>query len=301
MSDPCHPSDAPGGSDGHQWLFRTLHNNQLVYNATWEDPRIDRELLGIDSDSEVVAITSAGCNILDMLLDRPKAIHAVDLNPRQNLLLELKVALIRAGDFWDLFQFFGIGSHPERDAVLERLRPHLRPEALDHWRTHVSMFSPRGWRPSFYWKGTAGLAASLIWLALAILRVRLRALALDQFDARTLDCCPNYLRREHQEILASHLSRITCHTTSISNFLREHPGSYSHYVLLDHQDWLAWKDPVGLREEWDLVLANSRPGTRILLRSAGLDCRFIPGPIQTRLRFRPDLTEPLHRRDRVGT
>ncbi len=384
MSDSCHPADASDGSEVHQWLFRTLHCSQLVYNATWEDPRIDRELLGLGPDSEVVAITSAGCNILDMLLDRPRAIHAVDINPRQNFLLELKMALIQAGKFWDLFQLFGIGSHPERNAVLERLRRHLSPKALEYWRDHVSMFSPHGLRPSFYWKGTAGLAASLIWMALAVLRVRVRALALAQFDARTLeeqraifacaepylwtswmdsifrhpalmsllgvppaqvrliaashpgglsgyvrdkfrhvmtevpapenyfwrvyttgsytlDCCPNYLRREHQETLAGHLSRIRCHTTSIARFLREHPGSYSHYVLLDHQDWLAWKDPVGLREEWDLILANSRPGTRILLRSAGLDCRFIPDAIQTRLRFHPHLTEPLHRKDRVGT
>ena len=384
MRDRPHPTDAPGDSGAHQWLFRTLHGNQLVYNATWEDPRIDRELLGLGPDSEVVAITSAGCNILDMLLDRPRAIHAVDINPRQNLLLELKMALIRAGDFWDLFQFFGIGSHPERHDVLDRLRPHLSPDALEHWRSHLSMFSPRGLRPSFYWRGTAGLAASLIWLATAALRVRVMGLALAQFDARTLeeqreifaraepyiwtswmerifrhpalmsllgvppaqvrlidashpgglsgyvrdkfrhvmmevpardnyfwrvyttgsytlDCCPNYLRREHQQTLAEHVSRIRCHTTSFSQFLRDHPGSYSHYVLLDHQDWLAWKDPVGLREEWDLILANSRPGTRILLRSAGLDCGFIPDTIQTRLRFRPDLTEPLHRRDRVGT
>ncbi len=118
-----------------------------------------------------------------MPLARPRAIHAVDLNPRQNLPLELKVALIRAGDFWNLFQFFGIGCHPGRHAVLERLGPLLRPEALDHWGTHVSMVSPDRWRPSFQWRGTAGLAASLIGLALAMLRVRVRALALAQFDA----------------------------------------------------------------------------------------------------------------------
>lgn len=178
MSDSCHPADAPDGSEVHQWLFRTLHGSQLVYNATWEDPRIDRELLGLGPDSEVVAITSAGCNILDMLLDRPRAIHAVDINPRQNFLLELKMALIQAGKFWDFFQLFGIGSHPERNAVLERLRRHLSPKALEYWRDHVSMFSPHGLRPSFYWKGTAGLAASLIWLATAALRVRVRGLAL---------------------------------------------------------------------------------------------------------------------------
>lgn len=386
MSHPTSPTatEALDGSALHQWFFRTLHGNQLVYNATWEDPRLDRELLGIGPESRVVAITSAGCNILDMLLDRPRSIDAVDINPRQNLLLELKMALIHAGEFRDLFQFFGIGSHPEPRAVLERLRPHLRPETFEHWRDHVSMFSPRGLRPSFYWRGTAGLAASLVWVAASGLRVRVRGLALALLDARsleeqreifalaepwiwstwmerlfrhpalmsllgvppsqvqliqdshpgglsgyvrdkfrhvmtevpardnyfwrvyttgsyTLDCCPNYLRREHQGLLADHLSRITCHTTSVSGFLRDHPGVYSHYVLLDHQDWLAWKDPVALREEWDRILACSRSGTRILMRSAGLDCGFIPDDIVGRLRFRPDLTEPIHRKDRVGT
>jgi S-adenosylmethionine-diacylglycerol 3-amino-3-carboxypropyl transferase len=377
-------ADSPGDSGFHQWLFRKLHSSQLVYNATWEDPRLDRELLGLGPESDVVAITSAGCNILDMLLDRPRSIHAVDVNPRQNLLLELKMALIAAGDFGDLFQFFGIGSHPGRHEVLERLRRHLRPEALAHWQEHLSLFSPRGLRPSFYWRGTSGLAASLVWVAAAGLNVRVRSLALALFEAQSLaeqqeiyeiaepwiwrpwmerlfrhpalmsllgvppsqvrlieashpgglsgyvrdkfrhvmtevpardnyfwrvyttgsytfDCCPNYLRREHQDSLAAHLPRVSCHTNTIAGFLRAHPGVYSHYLLLDHQDWMASKDPAGLREEWELILACSRPGTRVLLRSAGLDCSFIPAEILSRLRFHPERTEPLHRIDRVGT
>ena len=385
--EPLTSSSPPRVQDGagfHQWLFGSLHGSQLVYNATWEDPRLDRELLGLGPDSDVVAITSAGCNILDMLLDRPRSIHAIDVNPRQNLLLELKMALIQGGNFQDLFQFFGIGSHPEPHAVLERLTAHLRPEALAHWRSHLSLFSPRGLRPSFYWRGTAGLAASALWMALGTLNIQVRGLALALFEARSLEeqreifgiaepwiwrpwmerlfrhpswmsllgvppaqvrlieashpagvagyvrdkfrhvmtevparnnyfwrvyttgsytfeCCPNYLRREHQDVLAMHLDRVRCHTTTLSGFLREHPGVYSHYLLLDHQDWMAWKDPVGLREEWDLILSCSRPGTRILMRSAGPDCSFIPAEVLRRLRFRPDRTEPLHRLDRVGT
>jgi len=72
-------------------------------------------------------------------------------------------------------------------------------------------------------------------------------------------------------------------------------------VLLDHQDWLAWHDPEALREEWELILANSRPGTKILLRSAGLQLDFVPEDILARLRFFPELTGPLHQLDRVGT
>ena len=37
------------------------------------------------------------------------------------------------------------------------------------------------------------------------------------------------------------------------------------------------------------------------MRSAGLDVSFVPEPARQRLRFFPELTEPLHARDRVGT
>lgn len=376
--------DAAPKSGFHQSLFKFLHGTSLVYNATWEDPRIDRELLKLEPDSEVVAITSAGCNILDMLLDSPSRIHAVDLNPRQNHLLELKMALLAAGDFDDLFQFFGIGSHPRRRQILTSLAGHMTPEAASYWRRHAGAFSPHGLRPSFYWRGTAGLAAWSIWRALGLLPVNLRNLALALFEAPTLeeqlriyglaephvwqpwmnrflgsgllmslvavppsqtrlivdshpgglpayirdkfrhvmtavpakdnyfwrvyttgsytlDCCPNYLRIENMPRLAESISRIACHTDSISGFLRSHPGRYSHFVLLDHQDWLAWRDPSALLEEWNLILANSRPGARILLRSAGPEVDFIPGSVRARLAFHSNLTRPAHLRDRVGT
>ena len=38
--------------------------------------------------------------------------------------------------------------------------------------------------------------------------------------------------------------------------------------------------PAALAEEWELILANSRPGTRILLRSAGLDLSFVPANVR---------------------
>jgi S-adenosylmethionine-diacylglycerol 3-amino-3-carboxypropyl transferase len=91
------------------------------------------------------------------------------------------------------------------------------------------------------------------------------------------------------------------HTGTLTNFLRENPGCYSHFVLLDHQDWLAWNDPAALTEEWDLILANSRPGTRILMRSAGLDLDFVPPHVRDRLRFHQEHTARLHLLDRVGT
>jgi S-adenosylmethionine-diacylglycerol 3-amino-3-carboxypropyl transferase len=117
----------------------------------------------------------------------------------------------------------------------------------------------------------------------------------------TLSCCPNYLREENLAKLADRTDRIRTHTCTVSQFLQKHPGIYSHYVLLDHQDWLAWHAPEELAEEWELILANSRPGTRILMRSAGLDLSFMPSEIRARLRFFPERTGRLHLTDRVGT
>jgi S-adenosylmethionine-diacylglycerol 3-amino-3-carboxypropyl transferase len=97
------------------------------------------------------------------------------------------------------------------------------------------------------------------------------------------------------------VGRLKTYTTTVSNFLREHPGQYTHFVLLDHQDWLAAHDTAALLEEWELILANSAPGAKIIMRSAGLDLSFVPPHVLSRVRFFPERTLPLHQLDRVGT
>jgi len=368
----------------HGLVFHHVHGGQLIYNTCWEDPRIDRQLLQLRPDSRVVMITSAGCNALDYLLDDPAEIHAVDVNFRQNALFELKRAVIRHGDFADLFEFFGIGSHEKYKPLYRAIRPALPAYAREFWDRKISFFDPGSVRKSFYYHGAAGSAAWLLGGALFRAKPNIKNFALCLLDADTpaqqreiyallepkiwsrlsnwlirqriimtllgvpgpqirlienhypgglaayvkdklrhvmtglparenyfwrvyitgsytTTCCPNYLRAENLPTLAARAARIRAHTCTVTEFLRRHPGVYSHYVLLDHQDWLAWHDPAALREEWDLILANSRPGTKILLRSAGLDLDFVPEVIRERLRFFPGMTDGLHTTDRVGT
>lgn len=117
----------------------------------------------------------------------------------------------------------------------------------------------------------------------------------------TPTCCPNYLRKEYFSLLQEHVHTVATYNLTLSEFLRRHPGKYTHFVLLDHQDWLAGHDPHSLQEEWRLLLANSRPGTKILLRSAGVELDFLPPGVQSSVRFFPALTRMLHQQDRVGT
>ena len=116
--------------------------NEYIYAFTWEDSRVDHRLLKLDSDDVVLAITSAGDNILSYALSSPARIHAVDLNPNQNHLLELKVASYSALPYVDFWKVFGVGKHPQfRELLISRLSPHLSSRAFQFWLNHTHVFT----------------------------------------------------------------------------------------------------------------------------------------------------------------
>jgi len=109
-------------------------NDEYIYSFTWEDSRTDARLLKVTGDDVILALTSAGDNILSYAIERPKRIHAVDLNPTQNHLLELKVAAYRSLDHQDFWKLFGEGKHENfQRLLLENLSPHLSSQAFDYW------------------------------------------------------------------------------------------------------------------------------------------------------------------------
>ncbi|MCS6969618.1 MAG: BtaA family protein [Planctomycetota bacterium] len=157
-------SSKPGLAERvHQRLFAALYRRTLLYNACWEDPALDRVALALQPQHRVLVITSGGCNALDYALCGPREVVAVDANPRQTALLELKIAGIRALDYDDFFRIFGEGWHPAfRELYLRRLRPQLSEFARQWWDRRLSWFSGRGWRSSFYYHGLSGLVARLM-------------------------------------------------------------------------------------------------------------------------------------------
>lgn len=120
----------------------TQFQNEYIYAFTWEDPRVDHRLLNIGSDDVILAITSAGDNILDYLQKNPRRVHAVDLNPNQNHLLELKVASYTALGYRDMWKIFGEGKHAQfRDLLISKLSPHLSSQAFQYWLEHADTFT----------------------------------------------------------------------------------------------------------------------------------------------------------------
>lgn len=143
---------------GH--VFKLIHRKNLVYNCCWEDPRLDRVALSLRPTDTIAMITSAGCNALDYALECPKQVHAVDVNFRQNALLELKIAAIRALQFDDFFDIFGRGrSNNFRYIYRTALRSQLSQVSRDFWDHRTNYFTGQGKRGSFYYRGTSGLFA----------------------------------------------------------------------------------------------------------------------------------------------
>ncbi|MCA9184173.1 MAG: BtaA family protein, partial [Planctomycetales bacterium] len=98
---------------------------------------------------------------LDYALQAPHHVYAVDMNPRQNALLELKIAGIKHLDYEDFFKMFGLGHLPGAKGIYaSQLRDSLSPWSQKYWDRWMKFFdNPR--RP-FYFRGTSGGFARLI-------------------------------------------------------------------------------------------------------------------------------------------
>ena len=372
-------------------LFKQMHSRNLVYNTCWEDPRCDRVALEIEPTHDIMMITSAGCNALDYLLDEPNRIYCVDMNPRQNALLDLKKAAICNLDYDSFFRMFGQGHLPNaKQLYRERLRQALPQASRRFWDRKIHYFV-RG--QSFYFKGTTGRFARmanlyinfrkarkvieqifdtsseeerkhtyneyirhLIWTdlvrrlmgfdgTLSLLGVpRTQRQQIDQtytggiaqfaedclaavftkvplednyfwwlylFGYYTPDRCPEYLRRENFERLRGLVDRISTHTCSILDFLKEHRKPIHRFVLLDHMDWLAtYRQPI-LEAEWQAIAERATENTRILWRSAATEVDYVDAievsvegqksRVGDLLYYHEELANDLHGQDRVHT
>ncbi|MCB9950842.1 MAG: BtaA family protein [Planctomycetaceae bacterium] len=176
--------------------FNLVHGRNLVYNQCWEDPRLDRQALQLSSSDNLVVITSAGCNALDYVLAGTGHVYAVDMNFRQNAVLELKKSGIRNLDYPTFFKLFGEGNLPEwKEVYPSKLRNDLPPDAQKFWDRYGKFFTGTRSRPSYYFRGTSGLFA---WIVNGYINriARIRGPIDELLEAKTVE--------EQQEVFQRH-------------------------------------------------------------------------------------------------
>ena len=118
----------PDGKARPKKVFR-----DVLYANCWEDPELDREAFRIAPDDVVFSITSGGCNVLTFLADNPRRVIALDLNPHQNFLLELKIASLRHLSYERLLEMSGVRPSASRLRYYGLLRSSLTGEAAEFW------------------------------------------------------------------------------------------------------------------------------------------------------------------------
>ena len=124
--------------EGAKPAIKTKLFKDVLYANCWEDPQLDRAALGIGQDDVVLSITSGGCNLLAFLLDDPRKVIALDVNPHQGYLLELKMAAFRRLSYRRTLEFFGVRPSSTRAACYrQRLRPCLSGDAARFWDSHM--------------------------------------------------------------------------------------------------------------------------------------------------------------------
>jgi len=99
----------------------------------WEDPESDYKALKIAPGDRMMTITSGGCNTLAFLLYDPKEIYAVDINPSQSWLLEMKIAAMRRLGFEEYLEFLGLKKAEDRLSKYHTFREDLSGDAKAFW------------------------------------------------------------------------------------------------------------------------------------------------------------------------
>lgn len=125
----------------HAQAARTAAYPRIRYAQCWEDADILLEALSVQAGDVCLSIASGGENSLSLLSQSPSKVIAVDCNPSQLAILELKAAAFRNLSHEELLRF--LGSHPataaERRQTYTYCAPDLAPPAARYFRENVHL------------------------------------------------------------------------------------------------------------------------------------------------------------------
>lgn len=112
----------------------TQPHPRLMYAQNWEDPELERTALSVHPEDEVIAIAGGGCTALTLLAEGPRRLQAVDRNPAQIHLLNLKLAAASHLTSRQASEFLGGSEASNRVGTFESLNSHMPPATVLFWR-----------------------------------------------------------------------------------------------------------------------------------------------------------------------
>ena len=101
----------------------------INYSQCWEDANLLKHALTVSNDDVVLSITSGGDNTLALLLENPKKIFSIDINPVQNYIAELKLGSPKALRYEEYLELLGVNISTERPDLYKQSSKFLSDDA----------------------------------------------------------------------------------------------------------------------------------------------------------------------------
>lgn len=118
-------------------IANKVNFNLVRYSNCWEDADILNEGLQIKKEDVCLSIGSSGDNALSLLINSPKKVVVVDLNPTQLACIELRMAAFRNLNYDEILQFLGVKDCTDRISIFNSIKGDLSTEARDYWESNL--------------------------------------------------------------------------------------------------------------------------------------------------------------------
>ena len=113
--------------------LENVKHDYIRYANCWEDADVLLNVLDIQTTDKVLSIASAGDNSFSLLSKSPKMVVAVDINPVQLNLVELKKAAFKALNYDEFVAFLGFELSENRLTLYHKVSKYLSAELDDFW------------------------------------------------------------------------------------------------------------------------------------------------------------------------
>lgn len=194
--------------------------DRISYSLGNEDWATEKKALQTKPHHRVLCVTASGDRPLHLLADTCDEMTAIDLNPVQNYLLELKIAALKQLDYAEYLGFLGLQPHHQRKHTLNFLSTHMTPQAADYWRRNGKIIE----------KGIIYQGALERWSNRASTLIRLfrKREIRDLFKCNSLEEQIAFVKHKWNHALWEKALNLAMHPWITSKFFKD-PGMYANF------------------------------------------------------------------------
>ena len=120
-------------------IAATNNPDVIAYSMLWEDSEVLVKALEINKNDNVISVASSGCNVLALLLQEPKSITAIDLNPAQIHFFKLKIKGIENLSHKEFLDLFGFADNTKALDSYKKIRKKIDQETREYFDKNVGI------------------------------------------------------------------------------------------------------------------------------------------------------------------